>query len=359
MRRAARAFTLVELLTAIAVIGVLAALLLPAVQSAREAARRVQCQNFVKQLALGALDEHDAHGIFPSGGWGWYWLGDADRGYDRDQPGGWIYNVLPYIEQPALHELPRDGNRDAITDAQRLGARRMAEAPMPLLLCPSRRDRVVQSKPGAYYGNNCAAGDVARVASRTDYAINSGDRNWNETGHFPGSTSGSAPASHALADGFPWTWTVHGDVADPAAAGRAADMLLTGVSFQRSEVALRHVSDGASRTYLLGEKYLDPADYESGRDRSDNENWSTGWNNDNFRCAFDPPALNREFLSTKNCQTTIFGSSHAAGWMAAWCDGHVELMSFDLDLQVHRAHANRSDDGRPIAAAATCAAGAF
>ena len=76
-----RGFTLVELLVVIAIIGILIALLLPAVQAAREAARRVQCANQIRQLATGSLLHLDSQGHLPCGGWKWTWVGDPDRGF--------------------------------------------------------------------------------------------------------------------------------------------------------------------------------------------------------------------------------------------------------------------------------------
>ncbi len=106
-RRDRHAFTLIELLVSIAIIGILVGILLPAVQAAREAARRMVCQNHLKQIGLGFHMHHSSIGWLPTGGWGWDWTGDADRGFDERQPGGWTYNLLPFIEQNDLHDIDR------------------------------------------------------------------------------------------------------------------------------------------------------------------------------------------------------------------------------------------------------------
>src|SRR5262245_49417000 len=102
-----KAFTLVELLVVIAIIGILIALLLPAIQAAREAARRSQCKNNLKQFGLAALSHLSAQKYFPTGGWGFKWVGDADRGYGMNQPGGWAYSLLPFIEGSPVRILGR------------------------------------------------------------------------------------------------------------------------------------------------------------------------------------------------------------------------------------------------------------
>src|SRR5215213_243763 len=129
------AFTLVELLVTMAIVSLLVALLLPAIQSAREAARRGQCQNNVKQIALAVILFHDTHRAFPQGGWGNEWVGDPDQGVGQRQPGGWIYNILSFIEENDLHDLGARLTGAAASDQY---SKRM-QTPIPLLVCPSRR----------------------------------------------------------------------------------------------------------------------------------------------------------------------------------------------------------------------------
>ncbi|MFM8579491.1 MAG: type II secretion system protein, partial [Planctomycetaceae bacterium] len=97
-----KGFTLVEMLVVIAIIGVLAGLMLPAVQGAREAARRSTCSNNLSQLGKGMARHESGMGHVMSGGWGPAWLGVTNRGSDSAQPGGWAFSMLPCIEETGL-----------------------------------------------------------------------------------------------------------------------------------------------------------------------------------------------------------------------------------------------------------------
>ena len=97
-RRVRTAFTLVELLVVIAIIGILVALLLPAIQAAREAARRTQCVNNLKQIGLGLQNYHDTYKTFPPGILYWQPGGGANQMW------GWSALILPQVEQTQLHD---------------------------------------------------------------------------------------------------------------------------------------------------------------------------------------------------------------------------------------------------------------
>ena len=133
-------FTLLELIVVMSIIGLLMSLLLPAVQAARDAARRVHCANNVKQLALGSLHHESAHQFFPSGGWGLLWYGDPDRGFGKTQPGGWIFSVLPYVDLQNLHDL---GSGDTNMTTRIASTQCRMTTPLSLLMCPSRRPAIL------------------------------------------------------------------------------------------------------------------------------------------------------------------------------------------------------------------------
>jgi len=88
-------FTLVELVVVIAIIGLLVAMLMPAVQQVRSSARQTFCRNNLRQLGLAFSNIEASHGHFPSMGWGYYWHVDPNFGIGKNQPGGWTYQILP------------------------------------------------------------------------------------------------------------------------------------------------------------------------------------------------------------------------------------------------------------------------
>ena len=109
-KRQSAAFTLVELLVVIAIIGILVALLLPAIQAAREAARRTQCKNNLKQIGLACLNLVDTHKFFPTGGASWDMdirhYSDNGRPVGPDRQGiGWGFQILPYLEETAAYNI--------------------------------------------------------------------------------------------------------------------------------------------------------------------------------------------------------------------------------------------------------------
>lgn len=322
-------FTLVELLVVIAIIGVLVALLLPAVQAAREAARRMQCKNNLKQIGLAAMVHEESHGFFPTAGWNWKWVGDPDRGFGKKQPGGWAYSVLPYVEQRNLHQL--GSGADSLTNPaeDRAAGKLLAESVIAGFNCPSRRAPGLRPPIQAASGglSNLVNMDASFEVMRSDYAINGGSNPI---------TDFETPRSADEVEDF---------------TGLRDESRYTGIGFPTSEVELRMIVDGTTNTFLIGEKSIQPQLYETADPPGDNLPMYVGFdrdtvravasspNHDNFPDNMLMPQRDRENLQT----ATRFGSAHSAGLLMAYCDGSVQLVSYEIDPAVYLNSGERAD----------------
>ena len=166
-----RGFTLVELLVVIAIIGTLIGLLLPAIQAAREAARRIECSNHIRQFTMAMHCYIEARKHFPSGGYGTAYSPQPDLGMGVLQPGGFFYVLLPFLENKQLFELgkgvgPFDESSPTLFDANK--ARNAM--PLGLFYCPSRR--AAANYPAVRTPLLCAK---MNEGCRTDYAANAGE----------------------------------------------------------------------------------------------------------------------------------------------------------------------------------------
>ena len=239
-----RAFTLVELLVVISIIAILIALLLPAVNAAREAARRMQCVNHLKQIALACIGHETSHGFFPSGGWSKEWTADPNRGVGKEQPGSWQYSTLPFLEEQAVYQMGR-GLTAAEFDRASL---KMHSTPISVFHCPSRRS--AQAYPSRWVAAYNSPAANLKFVAKSDYAANGGD-GVVSSGDPPRMR---VPRSYREADHPRFRWT---DTKDPDTI-----QYHTGIMYYRSEVALKHIKDGTSKTYLAGEKYLNVRAYD-------------------------------------------------------------------------------------------------
>ncbi|TWT97759.1 putative major pilin subunit [Botrimarina colliarenosi] len=329
-------FTLVELLVVIAIIGILVALLLPAVQAAREAARRTQCKSQMRQMAIASLNHHDVVGHMPTSGWGWRWQPDASAGYGPDQPGGWTFNILPFIEEQSLRDAATPTGDRTEDEARML---RLVQSTVPVYNCPSRREPTLYEfsngvKPTlAENLTTCRSGSCS--VARTDYAGNGG--NARVAG---ASINDQGPQSKSAAATFS-SWIPKEQ--------------LNGVMYQRSVVRIAQITDGTSKTALLGEKYVSPDNYANGGSDGDDQNIFVGHDWDNLRFTGFPTGTNRVIkpqsdkagLYLVNDGKPAFGAAHPGSMNMAFCDGSVQTITFDIDDAVFYFYGGRGDDGTP------------
>ena len=323
-----RGFTLAELLVVIAIVGILIALLLPAVQSAREAARRLQCTNKMKQLALAMHNYSSAHGCLASG----YIANKTATGSNwcRDNPPNmlfgapWTVLILPYLEQTALY---------------------------------ARFDFTKQFTNVSY---SPAEGD-----------FNSGNhRAWKTP--FDGYKCPSDPfASISESNSLNYVGVQGGgDYGDAACSGGGRVFFTNGVSYHNSHTRFADIRDGASKVFLLGETKYIPGAAHRGGDASTylgNGGCYVGWASGP---KMDPHGPNPNTLAAAVLQinaiantggearpsladdlfpqmSKLFGSFHVGGCNFTMCDGSVRFVSETIDLAAYRATAIRND-GLPL-----------
>lgn len=386
-RRRVGGFTMVELLVVVGIVASLLALLMPAVQSAREAARATVCRNHLGQLTKAVLHHESSLRHFPSGGWGDVWLGVAERGSGARQPGGWTFSVLPFLEQTSLMErVAGVTTGDAVSRYRELAA-----TPVALFACPSRRSSAALAIAAGSFRAALDTSVTLTIATRSDYAANAGTSAscppleiYRAVASDPAVASKSVQICHTTGGGGGNTMTVsmtamfgnggHGNhagdhvgictacsdavvVTNPsslsagdswsrdsvAAKVNRADGglpdLQNGLVFRMSAVPAAAVRDGMSATYLLGEKYVAGGLAEAGTDAGDTASLLVGYSDDNLRWAYDAPLQDQRGLS----RPQAFGSQHPSAFNMALADGSVRSIPYDIDPAVHTALAGRND----------------
>ncbi len=326
-RRPKAGFTLVELLVVIAIIGILVALLLPAVQAARAAACRTQCKNHLKQIGLAFLNHESAMTFFPSSGWGYKWTGDPDMGSGEKQPGGWAFNLLPYLEDNAAYQIAQ-----GLPQAQkRVALLQQKTHPVPTFHCPCRRPPELSYGPeSSFNADQPADGLVAK----TDYAANAGVLENFSTG----------PPLSCL-DTYPnCSW---GSYTESTIFGERS--LMNGPVVARFPIELRQIPDGTSKTVLVGEKYLHPDFYDRAaaynvNSCSDNNSLYQGYDWDVLRWMQENPGYlpHKDSVDVDRGCSKRFGSVHDGFFHAVMCDGSVRNIDYDTDPLVYRALGTRN-----------------
>jgi hypothetical protein len=278
----------------ITIIGILVALMMPAINSAREAGRRITCGNHLKQIGLAFLAHHEAMGAFPNGG---YTYG-SDRTLLNGAPAtyvtqkwSWGYQILPYID-----ETPLWSNPDNVV---------VSSTPISSYFCPTRR-RPVALAAGSWQ-------TIPKPRAMADYAGNAGTTN-------------------AGGDGS----GVYGDGRDGVVARMGSGV-----------VTANDLTDGASNTILLGEKRMNLSFVTTECQADDNDGYVGGYQDDVVRWGAWPPEQDTfaaaENYSTIHPRTFQFGSSHSAGAQFVLGDGSMRLINFTVNADVFRRACCRND----------------
>lgn len=289
-----KGFTLVELLVVIAIIGILIALLLPAVQAAREAARRSQCSNNLKQLGLALHNYADVHQKFPPAGWS-----------VRNQL-SWVTMVLPFMEQSALGDQIdfKAPNYTGGAGTPANNNRGIAVKPLKTILCPSSKT-VQNTYPGDDYTD--PSGTVVPTYSLHYYGV-------------------MGPGRDALP--LPRPTTANADF-DPAPTGHGG-WCLDGILIRDRCRGFRDITDGTSNTFLLGEISWEMAGTYRNYVRGCYGSASAPAKNLTY-------GINVQAYTSANFNDVSFGSQHPGGTHFLIADGSTSFISETVDMDLYRA----------------------
>ncbi len=297
-RISSRGFTLVELLVVIAIIGVLVALLLPAIQAAREAARRSQCSNNLKQLGLAVQLHHDAKKAYPTG-----------RNATDEKSVSWAFYCLPYIEQQAMVQAYRKE-----LEVYKLGNAMTFRTPVATFFCPSRRSPVADRDFDNNDGSATVDAEAAGKAAGGDYAANAGEEGGYEN--------------------------ARGDEYDP---------LETGPIFTQSRINERNVTDGLSNTFVIGEKFItDQLEVGATPPAAGTEHAFFG--DSAIFCGDSKQTIMRSSEDgfpegePDDDDNTRFGSEHNQQCHFVFLDGSVKPLNYSIDRNVYDALSCIADD---------------
>lgn len=311
-------FTLVELLVVIAIIGILVALLLPAVQAAREAARRKQCMNHLKQIGLASQLVLDSFKTFPSAGigpWPPITLSGQSVVAPDDQEVGWGFQILPYMEEEAIHDL-RSPVANATTFTAPLVERVVATKPISFYFCPSRRAPMAQEKR-FLMDYACSIPTAVRMPNNRPPVFNYSEFWCHRDPHDRNVPRGNQPPTLCTAFGIINRTPRYGTASRP-----------------------EQITDGLSNTMMYGEKWLRTGAYESG-EWYDDRGWTDG---------YDPDVVRSTALLARpddtvedNDDAFAMGGVHPGGFTSCFGDGAVHFISFDVDRYVYNRWGNRED----------------
>ncbi|QDV76089.1 DUF1559 domain-containing protein [Botrimarina mediterranea] len=344
------AFTLVELLVVIAIIGVLVALLLPAVQAARESARRTQCINQLRQMTLAMTSHVDTFKVFPTGGNSiWPKIEDYSTNGKPNGPAtqglGWAFQILPFLEEGAVHGIATTDELDKVS--------------IGLFSCPSRRPPTQHPESGRYLSDYGAANPGELPLTPGDP---SSGGSFCHQGEFWGAKSACDNYNCIGRIGRGWKyWGVivrtNLSIPAPGVAGRPATT--PEPLGNTPPVAPRRITDGLSKSMVVSEKRIFSDHYDRGY-WFDDRGWSDGWDPDQMRSTMFPVGPDTTLAkvqansesATWNGTTIIlddrsygfsFGSAHPNGINTAYADGSVHMISFGVDQEMFNRLGHRSD----------------